>query len=377
MGVVAFVGAILVMTFVHESGHFLAARRFGMKVEEFFIGIGPRLVSWRRGETEFGLKPILIAAYVRIAGMNPWEKIPEDQLPRTYGAKPAWQRAIVVAAGSATHPFLALVILFGTLTLAGVTTETGVIAKVESTVPIDKTTRITSPAAAGGVRPGDRILEAGGKKIDRWQDFQQIIRASAGKSVEIKVQRRSEVVSLTVTPVEVPVQISQNEVRRIGLIGVDPELVNRRENPIAAFGHATSQTGRLIAGSVTSIPLIFSSRGIGKVFQALGGEEVPDRPIGPIGGGRAAGQAAAGAGPWELMLLISYLIVFIGVINLLPVPPFDGGHLMILVIEKIRGRKIDMRRVVPIGVAVMGFFLVLFAALLYLDIVRPISNPFQ
>jgi membrane-associated protease RseP (regulator of RpoE activity) len=376
MGVVIFIGALLIMTFVHESGHFITARRFGMKVEEFFIGIGPRLFSWQRGETTFGLKPILIAAYVKIAGMNPWEKIPEEELPRTYGAKPAWQRAIVVGAGSATHPVVALVLLWATLTFVGVTTEIPVISSVRARVEISETSSVTSPAAEAGLRGGDRVLEAGGKKIEEWSEFQRVIRSNAGKPVEIKVRRGSEVLTLTVTPAEVPFQFGPNDIRQVGLIGVDPQSVNRRENPIAALGHSASQTGRLIVWSAESIPLLFSSRGIGAVFRSLGGEDVKARPIGPVGIGRAAGQTAAGLGPWEAIRLISFLIVFIGLINLLPLPPLDGGHLIILLIEKIRGRKIDMRKVMPVGVAVFVFFIVLSVAVLYLDIFRPI-DPFQ
>src|SRR5438874_10350669 len=103
LGILVFVVAILAVVLIHESGHFFAARAFGIKVEEFFVGFGPRLWSTRRGETEYGVKAIPAGGYVRIAGMNPYEDIPEEELPRTFGAKPAWQRALVLVAGPITH----------------------------------------------------------------------------------------------------------------------------------------------------------------------------------------------------------------------------------------------------------------------------------
>src|SRR3989475_13196059 len=111
VGYVLFFLAILVVVLVHESGHFVFAKAFGIKVEEFFVGFGPRLWSIRRGETEYGVKAIPAGGYVRIAGMNPYEEIPPEELPRTFGAKPAWQRALVLAAGPLTHLVMAILFL--------------------------------------------------------------------------------------------------------------------------------------------------------------------------------------------------------------------------------------------------------------------------
>src|SRR2546429_6436050 len=111
VGYVLFFLAILVVVLVHESGHFVFAKAFGIKVEEFFVGFGPRLWSIRRGETEYGLKALPFGGYVRIAGMNPFQESPEEDLPRTFGAKPAWQRAVVIAAGPVTHFLIAFLLI--------------------------------------------------------------------------------------------------------------------------------------------------------------------------------------------------------------------------------------------------------------------------
>src|SRR2546430_2916040 len=120
LGVVLFAISIIAVVMVHEAGHFFAARAFGIRVQEFFVGFGPRLWSIRRGETEYGVKAIPAGGYVRIAGMNPYEEIPPEELPRTFGAKPAWQRALVLAAGPLTHFVMALLFLALFFTVPGV-----------------------------------------------------------------------------------------------------------------------------------------------------------------------------------------------------------------------------------------------------------------
>jgi membrane-associated protease RseP (regulator of RpoE activity) len=377
-GVIAFIGAILVMTIVHEFGHYITAKKFGMKVEEYFIGFGPRLLSVRRGDTEFGLKPILVGAYVKIAGMNPYQTVSAQEFPRTFGAKPSWQRAIVLAGGSATHPILAVVLLWAVLALVGIPLSTTTISAVSPTVAIDETREVPAPAKEAGLRKGDELIAINNKPVKTWAEFQKVIQSSGGETVELEVLRDGRRLTLSVTPQEVAREFN-NKIERFGMIGVEPVTVNERSSPIPALGQALKQTGLFIAGSVITIPLIFSPNGIGRVFAALrgDGERGTDDPVGLVGAGRLAGQTASGGGPAELVHLLAFMIVIIGVLNLLPLPPLDGGHLLILAIEKVRGKKVDMRRIVPIGVAVLGFFLILFTALLYLDIVRPVVNPFQ
>src|SRR5437867_6994803 len=120
LGTFLFVVAILVTILIHEAAHFGAAKAFGIKVEEFFVGFGPRLWSFRRGETEYGVKALPLGGYVRIAGMNPYQEITPEEYPRTFGAKPPWQRAAVIVAGPATHFVIAFLILLALLAFVGV-----------------------------------------------------------------------------------------------------------------------------------------------------------------------------------------------------------------------------------------------------------------
>src|SRR5436309_4403368 len=158
VGYILFFLAILVVVLVHESGHFVFAKAFGIKVEEFVVGFGPRLWSIRRGETEYGVKAIPAGGYVRIAGMNPYEDISPEDYPRTFGAKPAWQRAVVIAAGPATHFVVAFVFFALWLGLVGQQVEHGVqfaaIAKTLGGSP--------SPASVVGLQKGDKVIRIDG-----------------------------------------------------------------------------------------------------------------------------------------------------------------------------------------------------------------------
>src|SRR5213595_3568351 len=154
LGIVLFVIAILVTIVIHEAAHFGFAKWFGIKVEEFFVGFGPRLWSVRRGETEYGVKALPLGGYVRIAGMNPYEQIAPEEYPRTLGAKPAWQRALVIFAGPATHFVIAFVLFAVWLGVYGAFfTRSPVVGAVERTMDGK-----TSPAAQAGLRAVDQIV---------------------------------------------------------------------------------------------------------------------------------------------------------------------------------------------------------------------------
>src|SRR2546426_4995759 len=154
LGVIVFIVAILVVVLVHESGHFFTAKWFGIKVQEFFVGFGPRLWSTRRGETEYGVKALPLGGYVRIAGMNPYEEVSPEEYPRTFGAKPAWQRALVIVAGPATHFVVAFLCFALWLGLVGrPVAKDPIVAEVAQTLD-----GAVTPAAHAGLRPGDRDL---------------------------------------------------------------------------------------------------------------------------------------------------------------------------------------------------------------------------
>lgn len=380
LGVIAFVVTVLVMVLWHEVGHYFWARRFGIKVEEFFIGFGPRLFGWRRGETDFGVKAILLGGYVKIAGMNPWQTIPEDELPQTFGAKPSWQRAVVLLAGSFNHFILATLVFIVMYGVVGIQDPAKITTTVE-TVEVLVDDKV-GPAKKAGLRAGDQVVSVDGVAVDSWAEIRSQIRGNANSAMEFGVLRDGQRKSLTVTPVEAEVRTDPEDpskTERVGQIGVLPRFGVTREPPHKAVWLGVKTTGLAIGQSVVGIGQIFSPDGISKVFKGLGqqGARSSDQPFGLVGAGRIAGEVASAGQIESLVLFLTGFIIFVGVINLAPLPPLDGGHLLVIAIEKVTGRKVDMKKVVPVAGLVIGFFLVLTVALLYLDIVRPVQNPLQ
>jgi membrane-associated protease RseP (regulator of RpoE activity) len=381
---IAFIVTLLVMVTFHEFGHFITARKFGIKVEEFFVGFGPRIFSRWRGETEFGLKAILLGGYVKIAGMNPFQEITEQERPRTFGAKPAWQRAIVLVAGSSTHFILATVVFAFLFGVVGIRDSSKPLTTVSLVSP--ELAGKPGPADVAGLQAGDKIVAVGGEPVASWEDVREKIRSAAGVETRFDVERAGQRKELLITPVEVEVPIDPEKpdpkkTEKVGQIGVAPEFKVDRDGPVTAVGKGFKTTGEAIVGSVVGAKEIFSPDAIAGVFKALMGEgdrEITgEEPIGLVGGARLAGQASAAGRTESLIMFLGGFIVFVGVINLAPLPPLDGGHLLVLGLEKLFRRKIDARKVIPVAAVVLGFFLLLAVALLYLDIARPLVDPFQ
>lgn len=389
VGVLAFIVALVVMVMIHESGHYVTARAFGMKIEEFFFGFGPRLVSWRRGETEYGIKAIPAGGYVKIAGMNPLQSVPEEELSRTFGAKPAWQRAIVLVAGSATHFILAGLLLVASFSLLGTIGNPSTTLDSVSASPTART-GVKGPAEEAGLQPGDRIVAADGTHISSWTKVQSIIQHHPGVPVSLKIDRSGKLLPFTVVPESRPNPDPTAALKTVGFIGVSPRMIENRQSLPKALWSATREVGTLIVASVTGVGALFSPHGVGQIVSALGKPNASStasssagasasgaQPVGLVGGARLAGQAVQAGQGQALLNLLAAFIVFLGVLNLVPLPPLDGGHLLLLAIAKVRRRPVDMRKVVPVAAFVLSVFVVLSVVVLYLDIVHPMVNPFN
>jgi membrane-associated protease RseP (regulator of RpoE activity) len=373
VGILLFVLIILVVIVVHEAGHFTFAKAFGIKVDEFFVGFGPRLWSFRRGETEYGVKAIPLGGYVRIAGMNPFEETKLEDLPRTYGAKPAWQRLLVILAGPISHFFMALLFLAIYFAAFGTPKYQPVVATVEKLCD----TCGPSPAEQAGIRPGDVVLAVGPVQRPDVDGFIAYVRAHVGDAVPITVRRGQETVRLTATPV-----LSTADGKRAGRLGVEVStgavLARDRVNPAAAVGRSATVVGTITKEIVVRLGDVFGPAGISRIFHLLAGSprQATDA-TGLVGGAQLAGEAAQ-AGAWDaLFFLFATFNIFVGIVNLVPLPPLDGGHLAVIAIEKVTRRKVDPRRMVPVAAVVAGFMVLLTVSLFYLDIVNPLPNPFR
>jgi membrane-associated protease RseP (regulator of RpoE activity) len=378
-----FIGALIFLPFltviiaIHELGHFYFARRFGMKVTEYFVGFGPRKIwSRRKGELEYGVKPIFIGGYVKIAGMNPYEENPPEDAPRLYGAKPIWQRAVTIFAGPGTHFVVAAVIfaiwlsIFGDPRTAPLTPL--VIDEVELTMNGDQ-----GPAAAAGVRSGDRILLLGDVEEPTSEQLSEIVTSQVedrpGEPLTVVVDREGGRVTLSVVP-----ELAKVDGETRGRMGVivappDPEPAGIG----AALVGGVKEVGFSVKESFSQIGRVFGPAGVGRVFTLLFNDEErrSDDAASVVGISQQVGTTSS-AGDWSTILyLFGFVTVFVGLINLVPLPPFDGGHLLTLAIEKVRGKPVDMRTIIPVAAAVMAFFVMFVGATIVLDVTKPITLP--
>jgi regulator of sigma E protease len=329
------VAVLGVLVLFHEVGHFLAAKRFGVMVHEFAIGLGPRLTSLRRGETEYSLRVLPFGGFVRMAGT---EGEPAEA-GRNFGDKPVWQRMGVIAAGPTMNFVLAVLLLTTIFAVVGVNLPTRTLAEV---VP-------GSPAHQSGLRAGDEITRVNGAPVREWMEVVAVIQRNAGRPVELEVRRAGELLRVQVTPVA-------SEPEGPGVIGVRSLLVLRRLAPLPALREGVVQTFGIVVFWVRNLVLMVMR----KVQADLAG---------PVGIGQLIGEATR-LGVVNLMYLTAVLSANLGLINLLPIPALDGSRLIFLGVEGVRGRPVDPEK--ENFIHLVGFALLIAAAILitFRDLVR-------
>jgi membrane-associated protease RseP (regulator of RpoE activity) len=384
---VAVVVALIVMIMLHELGHYVTAKWSGMKVTEFFLGFGPRLWSVRKGETEYGIKAIPAGGYVKIVGMNNLERVDAADEPRTYRQQPYPRRLAVALAGSVMHFVIALVLFWVVNALIGIpraTLQVGTISKLESG---------PSPAEAAGFRVGDRILSVDGHEFRQWADLPPYIRERPGQELRFAVERDGQVHRLVARPIDLSTLRAQGMPapdRPTGFVGIGPLVAFEKVDPVSAVGISAKNVGTGLVEVVRALARILSPSGLRDYWRVLAGEPTsmgsPDggetRFLSPVGFVRIASQAAD-TGLFQVLQLLIAINLFVGVFNLLPLLPLDGGHVAIATYEAVRSRisrrryHVDVAKLLPATYLV--FFLLVFLGVtsLYLDIVRPLTNPFQ
>ena len=369
IGQVSFFVALILVIVIHEAAHFAVARAFDIKVTEFFVGFGPRIWSTKRGETEVGFKWIPAGGYVKIAGMSPYEEIAGEDLPRTYGAKPRWQRALVIVAGPATHFVLAFLCFAVWLGLVGEQ-----IAFNPKLVTVEQTLDgQASPAAAAGLHEGDRVTAVDDVRNPTQDGLFAYTQAHLGRPITLTVERDGQTLFFDVVPVLS--EVDGIEVARLGVVLGEPLVRRDTAGPIGAITGGADLVADNLVTTVKSIGRVFGPEGVGRVFQLVftDAPRSNEDPASIVGVGRVAGSIASEGNFWDILYLFGIVNVFVGFLNLLPLPPFDGGHLAVLLIEKIRGRPVDLRKVIPVSAAVAAFFIVFTVAVVYVDIVKPPS----
>jgi membrane-associated protease RseP (regulator of RpoE activity) len=368
--VVFFVG-ILLIVMIHEFGHYLPARRFGFRILEYFVGFGPRLWSFRRGEIEYGVKAIPAGGYVKIAGMNPLiDDVPPGDEDRAYYAKPVWQRAVVIACGPLSH-FLVAAILFSIVYFVAGIPDPAAPWRL-STVAEELNGR-PSPAVVAGLRAGDEVVAIDGVERPDSDQITSLFRDRVDTEVPITVERDGETLDLVVVPE--PVDVGGERFGRIG-IQIEP-TAEVKPSVVSALAYGGETVAVLTQESIGQIGNIFGPSGIARTFDLLFSDVERERTdaVSVVGIGQQVGAMGA-QGEWEqLVESFAIVVLFIGIINLIPLPPLDGGHLAVLFIEKIMGKPVDMRKLIPVSVSVLAFLVLFTLANVTLDITKPVPGP--
>jgi membrane-associated protease RseP (regulator of RpoE activity) len=387
LGVAIFVVALLISVMLHEAGHFATAKMFGMKATQFFVGFGQTVWSRKKGETEYGIKAIPAGGFVKIVGMTELEDVDPADEPRSFRRKPGWQRIIVLAAGSFMHFTLAFVLLG--VVAAGVGLEaastTTAVGAVEPCVPANVNTPNctkgdpVSPAKKIGIRAGDEIISVAGIPVHTWSQMGKAIRSQrVGVKVPVVVLRHGRDVTLYPSFAELT--------GRGAYLGVSPPVVFQRTGPLSALSYAGNEFWTMLAGSAhvaASLPKAIPDLFAKNRARTPGGDVTS-----VVGAGDVTGQVLAARISWQpkadlVLLIIASLNIFVGAFNLLPLLPMDGGHLAVVIYERIRAwlarlrgkpdpGPVDYRRLIPVSVGVFALLVGIGLLLIMADIVNPV-----
>ncbi len=371
LGIIAFVVALLTSVMFHELGHFLTARKFGMRVSEFFVGFGRRIWSITRGETEYGIKAIPAGGYCRIEGMTPTDVMPKGEEDRAFIKATSGRKLIVLGAGSFAHFLLGFLLIFSIFFAVGYTTITPVISEIKA----------GSAAASSGFKAGDKIISINGAEVTQWSKDAAKINESKGAVMHFVVLRNGSKVAIDAAP------LFNKDANRY-MLGVVTALGTERDGFLKSTNESSKATWSLTKESVKSLIAIPSK--VPQLFRQTFFHEKrdPNGLVGVVGAARASGQAVGSSKLNNderlatFILLIASLNIFVGLFNLLPILPLDGGHMAVAIADEVRALYARIRRrarPAPIDVNVLtpvtGVVVILLGILTLLLVVADIINP--
>ncbi|MGH3297074.1 MAG: M50 family metallopeptidase [Trebonia sp.] len=394
LGWLIFLVALIVSVMLHETGHFATAKRFGMKCTQYFFGFGPTLWSIKRGETEYGFKAIPAGGFVKIVGMTSLDEVDPDDEPRSFRRAPGWQRLIVLAAGSFMHFLFAAVLIFGVALFIGSENETGNTTQLGTVwpyVPANETALMNgttcpgeakSPAAVAGLRVGDKVTSFDGVPVSNWTQLQdEILKVKPSTPVTLTALRDGRSLTLHTALAEVKGHGSY--------FGIAPVATTtfERQNPLDAVKDVGSGFSSVVTGSVSALGQVPAA--VPSLFSADRSCSAAGNLGSVVGAAQATGSAVAAPVGWQakasfVLLLIAQLNIFWGVFNLLPLLPLDGGHIALVIWERIRAwfarRRhlpdpglVDYQRVVPAMFSVFAIIAVFTLVVIVADVVNPVN----
>jgi membrane-associated protease RseP (regulator of RpoE activity) len=392
LGWLIFLVALLVSVMLHESGHFVAAKRFGMKCTRYFIGFGPTLWSTWIGETEYGIKALPLGGFVKIVGMTSLDEVEPEDEARSFRRAPGWQRLIVLAAGSFMHFVIAAVLIFGLAFTIGIEDETTQLGTVSACVPATAAEVLNdaactsgeaaSPASLAGLKVGDQVTAFNGTPTSTWSQLKsEIMDVKADTPITLTVIRHGQTLTLNTRLASVPGYGSYFGIASTGA------TIFHRPGLLGSIEYVGTGFSEVVSGSVSSLAQLPAA--LPSLFSSDRSQTAAANVSSVVGAARDTGEAVASNAGWEqkvtfVLLLIASLNIFVGVFNMLPLLPMDGGHVAVVIWERVkawifrlRGRPdpgmVDYRKLVPLS---FGIFLVLvvFGTMLILaDIINPVN----
>jgi RIP metalloprotease RseP len=360
-----------------------------MKATQFFLGFGPTLWSRTKGETEYGVKAFPVGGFVKIVGMTSLEEVDEADEPRSFRVKPAWERIVVLVAGSFMHFVLAFVLLFALPLTIGIENDTtNTIGTVVTCVPSSNTAACTkgepaSPAARLGLRPGDKIVAFDGQPTRNWNQFDSAIRQRQPHStVTVTIQRGGTEFTKTVTLAK-----TQINGKPSAFLGVAAAAVFQRTGPLRAITYAGSMFSQAVTGTVDVVRGLPSA--VSHLFAKNRASTSAGQVTSVVGVGEITGQVVSANIGWQskaslVLLIVISVNIFIGLLNLLPLLPLDGGHIAVVIYERIRawlarlrGKPdpglVDMTKLIPVSFGVFAILIGFSLLLILADLVNPIN----
>lgn len=423
LGVVIFVIGVAASIGLHEFGHMYPAKKFGIKVTQFFVGFGNTVWSTKRGETEYGIKAIPLGGYVKLVGMLPpaknadphevrasntglftqlisdarnaeYEHVDDQDLDRLFYRKPWWQKLIVMAGGPTVNiliaVFLFAIVFMGFGALTPTTTVQTVSDCAITDAEVGRTCQPTdpqTPASKAGLQPGDRITAFNGREISDWEKLSETIRANGSREATIDFVRDGNPMSATVaTSVLARADLKDpTKTVEVGFLGVTPKSEMQRQGPV----YVAQVMGDYVEGTAKAIWHL-PERMVDVTKAAFGAERDPEGPISVVGASRVAGESFTIDDPtWSeraqrVLVLLAGLNLFLAMFNFIPLLPLDGGHIAGALweavrrgIAKLRGRPdpgyVDVAKMLPVAYAVGGVLMLMSVILIYADIVNPVS----
>lgn len=422
LGVLAFVVGIVVSIGLHEMGHMIPAKKFGVKVTQFFVGFGNTVWSTKRGETEYGFKAIPLGGYVKLVGMLPpardadphevrdsntglftqlatdarnaeYETVTDDDMDRLFYRLPWWKKVIVMSGGPAVNVAIA-VVLFGIVIMGfGAQQPTTTVQAVSDCAISDADAGRActaqdpaTPAKLAGLQSGDTITSFDGREVTSWEQLSRDIRANGSESVELGYTRDGSAETVTISPsVIARADLDDPDTTvEVGFLGVQPATALERGNPL----DVADTMWQYVEGTAEAI-VYLPARMVDVTQAAFGGERDPEGPVGVVGASRISGELVTFGDPsWaertsRVLALIAGLNVFLALFNMIPILPFDGGHVAGALWEalrrgwaRLRGRPdpgyVDVAKALPVAYAMGLVLIVMSVILVYADIVNPV-----